>query len=324
MSLLPYVQALARGPGRSRHLTREEAADALGQIMAGTAVPEAAGAVLMLLRYRGENADEIAGFVDALRDEAGDWPQPALDWPSYAAGRTRGLPWFLLAARLVARAGYPVMLHGWNSHQAEAASVTAALDGLQIPSAADPDTAAAALEAGGIVYLPLGEVCPAALRVLRLREVLGLRSPINTALRLFNPGKAAASVQGVFHPPYLKLQEDSGLALGQPALTVIKGGGGEFERTPTKAMALFGLRDGQPMDMTAPALMPDVTGRLAEGPALVEPRDLAALWSGEAEDAFASAIVTGTAALALFTLGAAPNVEAAQSLAESLWAARNA
>ena len=81
--------------------------------------------MLMLLRMKGETADEIAGFVCAARASLPDWtgPRPALDWPSYAAGRTRGLPWFLLSARLVAQAGFPVLLHGWNSDQSAGAAV---------------------------------------------------------------------------------------------------------------------------------------------------------------------------------------------------------
>ncbi len=316
MTLAPYVQILARGPGRSRHLTRPEARAALGLILSGAAQPEAVGAVLMLMRFRGENADEIAGFVEAIRDSAAVWPgpAPALDWPSYAAGRSRGLPWFLLAARLVAAAGYPVLLHGWNSADG-AGSVRDALASAGIARAETLPGAADRLASAGIVYLPLERVAPEALRVLRLREVLGLRSPVNTALRLFNPGGAACSVQGVFHPPYRGLQTDAAALLGQPDQMVLKGAGGEFERAPAKEIALMGLRLGVPFDGLAPALL-DAVGRLAEGPGA---DDLGALWAGTVRDAYAEAIVTGTAAVALMALGHAPGIEAADRLAQDLW-----
>ena len=41
MSLAQYVRAMGRGPTRARHLTREEAADAMGLILSGGAAPEA-------------------------------------------------------------------------------------------------------------------------------------------------------------------------------------------------------------------------------------------------------------------------------------------
>ena len=112
----PYVRILGRGPGRSRSLTRAEARHALGMVLRGEAAPEQIGALLMLLRYRGETVDEMAGLVEAARDRAGlPWMFPRavdLDWPSYADGRTRGLPWYLLSALLLARSGLRVVMHG--------------------------------------------------------------------------------------------------------------------------------------------------------------------------------------------------------------------
>jgi anthranilate phosphoribosyltransferase len=144
-----------------------------------------------------------------------------------------------------------------------------------------------------------------------------LRSAVNTVLRGLNPGMAPAGVQGVFHPPYLSLQADAAALLGQPALTVLKGGGAEFERHPGKDAHLFGLRGAAPWTGTAPALVAD-TRRLAEDDH--GPGDLARLWSGALDDQFASAVVLGTAALALETAGAAAD---GMALARTLWTERN-
>lgn len=319
MSLAPYIYAMGRGPGRARALTQAEAGDAMRQILAGAAAPEAVGALLMLMRYRGETAAEIAGFASALRDTLPAWPgaRPALDWPSYAAGRSRGLPLFLLSARLVAQAGVPVLLHGWNTHQNPLASVRAALAGAGIAQAGDLPGAARLLASGGIAYLPLEALSPEALRLLQLRDVLGLRSAINTVLRVLNPAGAGASVQGVFHPPYRELQADAAMLLGQGNMTVLKGGGGEFERHPSKDIALYGLRDRAPWQGNAAPLCDD-TRRLAG--AAPDPTDLARLWDGTLNDPFAEAVVTGTAELALDTAGFAD----AGALARDLWIHRHA
>jgi len=316
MSLAPFVRAMGRGPGRARSLTREEAREAMTLILSGDAAPEAVGALLMLMRYRGETPGELAGFAEAVRATLPAWPgpAPALDWPSYAAGRSRGLPWFLLSARLVARAGAPVLLHGWNSHQSAAASVRAALPAAGIAEAASFSEAARLLARDGIAYLPLEACAPRVLELLRLREMLGLRSAVNTVLRVLNPGGAPAAVQGVFHPPYRTLQSEACALLGQPAMTVLKGGGGEFERHPSKQIALFGLRGGQPWEGSAAPLIGE-TRRLADE--TPDPADLARLWQGGRHDPFAEQIVTGTAALALETLGRPPE------LARTLWAERH-
>lgn len=322
MSLAPYVHAMGRGPGRARSLDRSEAEDAMRRMISGQAAPEAVGALLMLMRYRGETAEEIAGFVTAMREGLTAWAElgATLDWPSYAAGRSRGLPLFLLSARLVALAGARVMLHGWNSHQSARADVRTVLPEAGIASADTAGDARATLEADGIVYVPLEAMDERLLSLLRLREVLGLRSPVNTALRALNPSRAAASVQGVFHPPYRELQQDTGAELGERRVMVLKGGGGEFERNPAKPILLYGLDHGQRYEQTVSPLIEE-TRRLADPAA--KPGDLGRIWSGRLTDAFAEATVLGTAALALVAAGIEPDIEAGQIRAGALWSDRH-
>lgn len=307
MTLAPYVRIVAQGKGRARPMSQGEAQDAMSIILSGAAAPEAVGALLMVLRLRGETDAEIAGFTQALRDHVAIvLPKADLDWPCYAAGRTRGAPLFLLSARLVADAGYRVALHGWNSHQTEVADPRLALEALQL---AGPH----------LRYHPLETLSPAAFALLKLRDTFGLRSCINTVLRMWNPARANASVQGVFHPSYRGLQSRAASLLGDKNLTVIKGGGGEFERNPAKDAAVFGLKDAKALNATAPALCAD-TRRLHDPEASV---DLGRLWRGTLDDPFATGVVTGTAALALWTLNAAQTFDDAHDLAVQLWSDRH-
>ncbi|MBV7395664.1 glycosyl transferase family protein [Mameliella sediminis] len=308
MSLSAHVRTLGRGPGRSRSLTEDEAAEAMTLMLEGAA-PEAVGALLMLLRMKGETAPEIAGLARAAQAPLADWPQVDLDWPCYAAGRTRGLPWFLLSAKLVAGKGHRVLLHGWNGQDG---AIRDGIARLGIPTVATPAQAAQALENGGIAYLPLEQAHPALFALLDLRRRLGLRSCINTVCRMLNPGRATASVQGVFHPSYRLLQADAAQLLGWRNLSVIKGGGGEFERHPGMDIAGFGLRDSQPWQDSFAALTEDHR-RLSD---LDLPGEaLTALWDRDRGPEFARQIVLGTAALALDTLG--QDADATQ-----LWQAR--
>ena len=304
MSLAPFVRIVARGQGRARALTLSEAQEAMTLILQGHAAPEAVGALLMVLRLRGETAAEIAGFTAALRNHVqGQLPAADLDWPSYAAGRSRGAPLFLLSARLVNQAGYRVSMHGWNSHQSASASVRDALD----------------LAGPQVMYTALETLSPAAFTLVQLRDTFGLRSCFNTVLRMWNPSQAPATVQGVFHPTYRSLQAQAAALLNQQTLSIIKGGGGEFERHPSKDITVFGLRDGAHIQQTAPPILHD-TRRLHEVSA---PIDLRALWHGRTRDAFAISTVTGTAALALWTLKAAPDIAEAEDMARTLWETRH-
>lgn len=302
MTLAPFVRIVARGKGRARPLTLDEAQQAMTIILSGNAAPEAVGALLMVLRLRGETDAEIAGFTAALRAATSPMPTNDLDWPCYAAGRTRGAPLFLLAAKLVTHAGYSVGLHGWNSHQSTSADVRQLLRDLR-------------LEDDGLTYLPLETLNPAAFDLLRLRDTFGLRSCINTVLRMWNPTGAGASVQGVFHPSYRGLQSRAAALLGDENLTVIKGGGGEFERHPAKETTIFGLRNGTDLNESIPPSL-DETRRLHERD---QPIDIGSLWRGSHSDPFADETVIGTAALALWTLDSTLTFSQASACATDLW-----
>jgi anthranilate phosphoribosyltransferase len=132
---------------------------------------------------KGETAAEIAGFAAAAQAGLPALPHVDLDWPSYAAGRNRGAPWFLASAKLVAASGSRVLLHGWNGSDAK---LRDGLSRVGIGIAKDPDEVASLLERDGIAYLPLERLAPALFRLLALRDILGLRSCVNTVCRMLN------------------------------------------------------------------------------------------------------------------------------------------
>ena len=312
-----FVATLGRGPGRSRALTRVEAREAFALVLRGVADPVQLGAFLMLLRYRGEDADEIAGLVEAAQEAAG-LPAPlgaALDWPSYGAGRTRGAPWFLLAALTLARAGVPVLMHGTNRFSG-GVGVPEALAAFDIAPASSLADAERQIARARFAYLPLDRILPALDRLLELRGLLGLRSPVNTVVRLLDPASAPAGVDGVFHPAYLAVHMGVAERLGRKRLLVLKGGGGEAERNPTKAAVchLWDARAGR-----AEVAFPALSAASAErGDAAL----FAAVWRGEVQPAGAVATVQATLGLALLALGRAATPGEADMMAAALWAAR--
>ena len=132
-----FVQILGRGKSLTRSLNVAEAQEAMGMILAGKVLPEQLGAFLMLLRVKEESPEEIAGFVLAARAAMAlpsPLPQADLDWSSYA-GKRRQLPWFLLAAQLLARNGVRVFMHGTEGHTAGRVYTREVLARLGIPVA---------------------------------------------------------------------------------------------------------------------------------------------------------------------------------------------
>lgn len=318
----PYVRTLGRGPGRSRALTRDEARQALTMVLRGEADPHQVGAFLMLLRYRGEDPDEMAGLVEAARATLPSRPADRvvvdLDWPSYGAGRTRGEPWFLLAALALAASGRRILMHGSNEFST-GTSVAAGLDQLGLRPAASIAEAAVRVADQGFAYLPLSVLHPALDRLLGLRQVLGLRSPVNTAARLLDPFNAGAGIDGVFHPPYIALHLDTAARLDRPRLLVVKGGGGEAERNPLKPITTHSQRRGGEHGNggRGELPLPPYPGEIDPAPA-----GLRAVWEGRAENSLGAATAKATLALALLALGEAGDAESADRLAETVWRQR--
>jgi len=311
----PYVATLGRGPGKSRALTRAEARDAFGLVLAGAVDPHQLGAFLMLLRYRGEDADEIAGIVEAMQAPLPPCPQADLDWPSYGAGKTRDLPWFLLAALALGRSGIRVLMHGTNAF-GTAVPVAAGLGFLGLAPARDGDDAAALLDRTGFAYLPIETLAPGVAHLLDLRRLFGLRSPVNTAVRLLDPARAPAGVDGVFHPAYLDVHLGVAERLGRARLVVLKGGGGEAERVPAKPGVAHVWDSGTgrgTIDLPARPLGGDGVG--------LEPAALfRRVWEGDFPQAGGVAVVQATIGLALLALGR--DATDADAEAVRIWNAR--
>ena len=105
--------------------------------------------------------------------------------------------------------------------------------------------------------------------------------------------------------------------LEQPNLAVLKGGGGEFERHLGKAAELYGLRGQTPFEITLP---PHVSEKSRLSSASFA--NLTPIWQEQTTDAFAEASIAATTGAALYAIGAADTLPAAEALAQDLWQSR--
>lgn len=288
-------------------------------IISGAAAAEQVGALLTVLRYRGETAEELAGFVRAARAtmRPPGTELAVLDWPSYADTHKQ-MPYFLLAARLLAESGTSVLMHGITG----TGSVTtpACLASIGIAPSPSQAAAAKAIAARGFAYLQLDLVCSPLARLLALRDVLGVRTVVNSLARALNPWAAPYQMLGVFHPDFLRKQIAAAELLNQSNIAVLRGAGGEAQRNPEKPCTVATIRDGVVGREDWPVLLEGIRHPWRTEP--LEPAHLAALWSGTAKDPGPVAAVVGTAAIALRLVGRATDAVAAQAEATRLWHTR--
>jgi anthranilate phosphoribosyltransferase len=314
-----FVRLLGRGKTLTRALTIGEAEEAMAMILAGETRPEQLGAFLMLLRIKEETGEEIAGFIRAARARLPPTEGPAvdLDWPAYA-GKKRQLPWFLLAALLLAQAGWRVAMHGLDGVTEGRLYAGETLARLGVPLAADFAEAAEHLAKRNFAYLSLERISPELAGMMALKPILGLRSPVNSLVRGLNPFHAGASLQAVFHPSYVAVHRDAASLLGDKRTIVFRGDGGENERRPNKALETVLVADGVVEQQRWPPIgdprqPPDET---------MEIDRLAQVWRGAADE-YGEATVVGTVAIALYAMGIAADPADAETRARRLWSERD-
>lgn len=314
-----FLRTIGRGSTVGRPLDESEAKAAFDMILDAKVEPMQLGAFLLVLRYRTEAPSELAGFVRAARHnfEGNGPPVADLDWPSYA-DRHKQLPYFVLAAKLLAGAGIRILIHGIKGEGP--ATTRAAVSALGLATASSFDEASEALDRDNIAYLPLEAFCPKLEALFGLRPLLGLRTPVNSLARELNPAGAPAQMQGVFHPNYLSLHADTAVLLGQHKAAIFKGGGGEAQRNPDKPCRTLIVDDGVRSELEWPALLEGESYAWRDEP--LDVTRLAALWSGECDDLAPIQATTGTAAMALMMLGRAKDQEEAEAMASALWKGR--
>jgi anthranilate phosphoribosyltransferase len=318
-----YIRILGKGKTGTRSLTRTEAHAAFGMILAGEAEALQLGAFLMLLRVKEESAQELAGFVDACRENMQPPPSSLhahLDWSSYA-GKKHQHPWFILSMLLLTEAGHRIFIHGSSGHTPGRLYTEQAMEQLGLPVAADWAEVSEQLDSSGLSYLSLKFFCNPLQELMQLRSLLGLRSPVNTLARMLNPLRAPTSLQSIFHPAYAALHQEADNLLQQPRALVFKGESGEVEIKPQADTRLHLLQDHKSREI--------VMGRsLQQRPESVATPGIAplkALWQGEGEenDRYGLEATLATAATALLALEPGLSTEEAQLRATELWKNRN-
>lgn len=293
-----YVRILGKGKNGSRHMTLAEAQQAMTMILKGQVADVQLGAFLMLLRYQEESAEELAGFAQAVRQHL-DIPKITvdIDWPTYA-GKKRHYPWYLLAAKLLAKQGIKVLMHGAGQHTSGRFYTEQFLSALAITDCKNWQEVEQALDSQHIAFIGLTHWLPEVQRMIALRPLLGVRSPIHSLARLLNPLQGRCSLQSVFHPNYQPIHQQASQLLGDTSI-VIKGEGGETEVRPDNNCLLLGSTKGELWEEQWPAM----TSQRLLKPSLLTPDHLFAVWQKKVKDEYADLAIPATIALALKGLG---------------------
>jgi anthranilate phosphoribosyltransferase len=181
-----------------RDLTAEEAAAAMGEIMAGQATAAQIGAFLTALRMKGETVDEIAGMARVMRQHALKVvvPGPLIDVVGTGGDGLGTFNISTAAALVAAAAGLHVAKHGNRAASGVCGSADV-LEACGVRIDLPPQGVTRCIQEVGIGFMFAPAFHPAMRHAAGPRRELGIRTVFNILGPLTNPAGAQAELLGV-------------------------------------------------------------------------------------------------------------------------------
>jgi anthranilate phosphoribosyltransferase len=182
---------------RGEDLSADQAAWAMGEILAGAATPVQIAGFAVALRAKGETVDEMQGLVDAMYRHSTPLSIEGrtLDVVGTGGDRSFSVNISTMAAIVAAGAGVTVVKHGNRSASSKAGSADVLeLLGIRLDLTAD-DVARVAKDAG-ITFCFAAAFHPALRHAAVARSELGIGTTFNFLGPIANPAQPAAQAIG--------------------------------------------------------------------------------------------------------------------------------
>lgn len=238
MDYRKIIKEIGRGKNHARDLDVDTARALYTAILRGDVLDLELGGILLALRIKGEGEAEMQGFYAAMAQETlrltppEGRPLPVVI-PSYNGARKQANLTPLLAM-LLARLGFPVVVHGISEDPDRVITETI-LGLLGVEPTYSEGQAQAQLSEALPVYIPISTLCPPMAKQLALRWRLGVRNSAHTLAKLATPFEASSALRlaSVSHPEYLTRVAHFFTTIGGKAL-LMQGTEGEVYANPMR------------------------------------------------------------------------------------------
>ena len=238
-----YLQKIMDGTD----LTQTEMTEAFDLIMSGEATPAQIGALIAVLRMKGESVGEIAGGASSMRRHAvfiDTGGLPVVDTCGTGGDACDTFNISTTAAFVVAGAGVPVAKHGNRAITSNCGSADLLAE-LGVNIEVGPETVEDCVRDVGIGFLYAPKLHPAMKHAIGPRRELGVRTVFNMLGPLTNPAGAKGQIIGVFAPELTEPFAEVLRLLGSRRAFVVHGHDGMDEITTTTGTRVSELADGK-------------------------------------------------------------------------------
>lgn len=229
-------------------LTTDEAAAALGRVLAGEASDAQIAAFIVGLRIKGETAEEIVGLVEAMLEAAAPLHLPDGTVDIVGTGgsptlRHRAFNVSTVACIVAAGAGATVCKHG-NRKASSTSGSTDLLEALGVAVDLDGPAVERCLEAAGVGFCFARMFHPAMRHVAGVRAEVGIPTVFNILGPLSHPGAVRRQVLGVADPTRVDVIAEVLRQRGMERAWVVHGHDGLDELTTTDVSTVIEVVEG--------------------------------------------------------------------------------
>ena len=320
------TEVVGSGHKSADDMSRAQAREAFQRILEGEPDQTTLGAFWLANRWKRNTPEELAAYADVMADESVVRAEPDADPVDCGAnydGKGRSAIFGVAAGVVAAAAGTPVVAHSGDRVPTQKQDAYKhVLDELDVRTELDPTESADMVDDVGFGFYYQPAFNPGVDALFARRDMMGVRSFVNTVETLANPSGASVHLGSFYHLPFakkmvrtLKRAESStvdralffqgmeGYDDVRPGETVVAEWPIEGDESDDKDIADFEIRTGDfGMDVTGEDLQVDDVA--ADSADITEQ-----VLTGEREDGFADA-VTLNAALRIYAREDADSIEA--------------
>lgn len=228
------------------HLSEQQAAAAMKEIMEGAATPAQLAGFVIALRAKGETADEVAGLVRTMRAYAArlEIAGEVLDTCGTGGDRAGTFNVSTAAALVCAGAGARVAKHGNRAASSRCGSADV-LEALGVRIDLPPEGVAACIERAGIGFCFAPVFHPAMRHAAAPRRELGVATIFNFLGPLTNPAGATRQALGVSDARMVEVMVDTLARLGSRRVLAFHGDDGLDELSTSGPSQVVELDGGE-------------------------------------------------------------------------------
>jgi len=202
------TEVVGSGPKSAEDMTRAQAREAFERILAAEPDETTLGAFWLANRWKRNSPEELGAYVDVMREATVETAEPdcdPLDCGANYDGKGRSMIFGVAAGVVAAAAGTPVVAHSGDRVPTQKQDAYKhVLDELGVRTELEPQESAEMVDATGFGFYYQPAFAPGIDDLFERRDMMGVRTFVNTVETLANPANADVHLGSFYHLAFAK------------------------------------------------------------------------------------------------------------------------